>query len=360
MTFERRLLKALCPMHVQLDRAGRILDAGPTLRKLVAPAPWEGRAFLDLFEVVRPRRVHDFAALQGAGDRKLHLRFRDPPRTGFIAHLLPDRGGGAVVNLSFGISVGAAVQNHALTSADFPPTDLTVEMLFVLEAKSAAMEASRRLNRRLQAARIAAEEQAFTDTLTGLKNRRAADHVLARTAASGEAFAVLHLDLDHFKQVNDSLGHGAGDRVLQHAAAAIVRHLRAEDTAARIGGDEFLLVLPGVHPAPHLLAVAQRLIADLEQPVLYDRQPCHVSASIGIAWHAGGDPVDPEAMIARADVALYAAKRAGRGRAALDPEGAADSAPGAPPDLAIRASGTRLAPPPIFPPEGLDPRAAPS
>lgn len=104
-----------------------------------------------------------------------------PPKTEVKGLLVAGPSEGqSIVNLSFGISVVDAVSDYSLNSADFAATDLTIEMLYLVEAKSAAMEASRKLNLRLQGAMIAAEEQAFTDTLTGLKNRRAMDHVLAR------------------------------------------------------------------------------------------------------------------------------------------------------------------------------------
>ena len=116
-------------------------------------------------------------------------------------------------------------------------------MLYLVEAKSAAMDESRALNSRLQGAKIAAEEQAFTDTLTGLKNRRALDHVMARLLAMGEVFSCMHVDLDYFKSINDTLGHAAGDHVLQVVAQVLVAETRAPDTIARVGGDEFVILV---------------------------------------------------------------------------------------------------------------------
>ena len=172
-------LELLCPMYVVLDPTGHIVRVGPTLQKLRPDTPMAGTRFLELFELNRPRAVSDMAGLLASSGAKLHLQFRDAPRTGLKGVLVPiPEQGGAIINLSFGISVLDAVRDYALTSADFSATDLTIELLYLVEAKSAAMEASRKLNLRLQGAMIAAEEQAFTDTLTGLKNRRAMDHVL--------------------------------------------------------------------------------------------------------------------------------------------------------------------------------------
>ncbi|MFC3118341.1 GGDEF domain-containing protein [Jhaorihella thermophila] len=226
---------------------------------------------------------------------------------------MPLDDGGAVVNLSFGISVVDAVRIHGLSAGDFAPTDLAIELLYLVEANAAAMEASRKLNLRLQSGMIAAEEQAFTDTLTGLKNRRALDHILARLSESGETFALMHLDLDFFKQVNDTYGHAAGDTVLQRAARVMVAATRERDAVARIGGDEFVLIFPRLVDPDKLAMIARRLIQGLEEPIPVGEQTCRISASIGIAIRQDSEEA-AEDLLHRADIALYAAKRAGRGR----------------------------------------------
>ncbi|MFP4275581.1 MAG: GGDEF domain-containing protein, partial [Paracoccaceae bacterium] len=155
-------------MHARLDAEGTIRHAGPTLRKLCDGAPPEGARFLDLFELTRPRGIASMADLAASSGTRLNLRLRGGPRTRLKGVLARVPEGGAVVNLSFGISILDAVRDYALTNADFAATDLAMEMLYLVEAKSAAMEASRMLNLRLRGAMIAAEEQAYTDTLTGL------------------------------------------------------------------------------------------------------------------------------------------------------------------------------------------------
>lgn len=310
------VLKTLCPMHLILDARGKITHAGPTLRRL-SLGDMVGQEFHTLFELRRPLAGAGMPGLCALAGRKLHLRFRSPPMTEVKGVLAPLPDGGAVINLSFGISVADAVRDHALTHADFAPTDLTIELLYLHEAKSAAMEASQKLNLRLQGAKIAAEEQAFTDTLTGLKNRRALDHVLGRIAGADADFAILHLDLDHFKAVNDSLGHAAGDTVLQAVAKVLVDETRRDDTVARVGGDEFVLVLNRLTDRNKLQEVAERLITRLEQPVPYQGQMCRISASIGIAISNEYAHPDPARMIEDADEALYRAKEAGRGLACL-------------------------------------------
>lgn len=303
------ILDHLCPMYLILDQDGVIQKAGATLRKLRPDREFAGVLFTDLFEVARPKQAQTIGDLMANSGARLKLYFHDQPRTSLkgIIVLVP---GGAVVNLSFGISLLDAVRDYALTSADFSATDLAIELLYLVEAKSAAMEASRMLNQRLQGAMIAAEEQAFTDTLTGLKNRRALDHILARLTACGDGYAVMNLDLDFFKAVNDTLGHAAGDHVLQHVARIMVEETRASDTIARAGGDEFVLVFDKLQDQRILETIGRRLIDRIEVPIPFGGEICKVSASIGVAiTPGGGDPAD---VLHQADTALYAAKRAGR------------------------------------------------
>lgn len=306
------LTARMCPMSVMLDSNGRIESAGPTLQKLRPDAPMPGRRFFDVFQLNRPRNIRSMEDLLKAGSLKLHLQFRDEPQTSVKGALVPLPGGKAIVDLSFGISILEAVRDYDLTGADFSHTDLTIELLYLVEAKSAAMEASRQLNLRLQGAKIAAEEQAFTDTLTGLKNRRAMDHILERLISSERPFSIMHVDLDYFKAVNDTLGHAAGDAVLQKVASVMVAETRKSDTVARVGGDEFVLIFEGLVDRARLDSVARRLIASLEEPIPYGGHKCEISASIGTTICGRDCRADGVALLHQADVALYAAKRAGK------------------------------------------------
>lgn len=308
-----RMLDQLCPMSVVLDGTGHIRHAGPTLQKLRPDQPLIGQRFLELVELNRPRSIRNMHELLARPESTLHLQFRDVPRTALKGVLSPlPLGEGAVINLSFGISVLDAVRDYDLTSADFPATDLTMELLYLVEAKSAAMEASRKLNQRLQGAKIAAEEQAFTDTLTGLKNRRAMDHILSRLIGSGTPFSLMHLDLDFFKSVNDTMGHAAGDHVLQEAARIMVTQIREQDTVARVGGDEFVLIFDGLCDESRLGQIATRLIGELEKPIPFNGHVCRISASIGTVLAVGPTGAKAAQLLHDADLALYSAKRAGR------------------------------------------------
>jgi diguanylate cyclase (GGDEF)-like protein len=305
-------------MHVVVSASGHVSHAGPTLQKLRPGSAMVGRRFLEIFDLKRPRRISTMDTLRATAGTKLHLQLRDAPRTELKGILAPGPvSGESIVNLSFGISVVDAVSDYALTSVDFAATDLTIEMLYLVEAKSAAMEAFRKLNLRLQGAMIAAEEQAFTDTLTGLKNRRAMDHVLDRHAAWGTQFAVMQIDLDWFKAVNDTLGHAAGDHVLQTVARIMVEETRDHDTVARVGGDEFVIVLPHACDPLSLRSIGERIIQRLSRPIPFQGDLCRISASIGIAIYEPGGGVSVADLLADADVALYASKHGGRAQQTL-------------------------------------------
>lgn len=305
----------LMPMHLCLDATGRISSIGPTLAKLV-PGPHPlGRSFAEVFVLRRPAGLHDLDDLRAhAGERlQMGLRMGEAALLRGIAMTLEN--GGVVINLSFGIGLIEAVRQYGLSEADFAPTDLAVEMLYLVEVKAAVMQELRRLNLRLHGAKLAAEEQALTDTLTGLRNRRALETALPALIQQGAAFGLMHMDLDYFKQINDTLGHAAGDLVLREVARALTEETRAHDLVARVGGDEFVVVLPGLAGIADLVPIAERIIARVSQPMDFAGRNCRISASIGmtISSHYSCPGVDQ--ILADADMALYAAKNGGRGQA---------------------------------------------
>lgn len=310
-------LDILCPMHLCVSPTGHIRHVGPTLQKLRPDLTWSNMRFLEVFDLQRPRNITTMQQVLAINALKLHMKFRDRPRTtlqGIVVDM--PQGDGAIINLSFGISILDAVGDYKLTSSDFAATDMAIEMLYLVEAKSAAMEASRTLNHRLQTAKIAAEEQAFTDTLTGLKNRRAVDHVLPRVIEAGRGFALMQLDLDFFKPVNDSMGHAAGDYVLQQVAKILTEETRQDDDVVRIGGDEFVLIFQGDIPKEKLITLAERIITRIKEPITFQGKDIQVSASIGITTGRGRGAA-PEHILNEADLALYACKDNGRGQFAF-------------------------------------------
>ncbi|MGI3902942.1 MAG: putative bifunctional diguanylate cyclase/phosphodiesterase [Janthinobacterium lividum] len=157
---------------------------------------------------------------------------------------------------------------------------------------------------------------AHHDDLTGLCNRslfrtRLADS-LAVGRDRGELLAVLCIDLDHFKQVNDTLGHGAGDRVLRMAGERIAAVIGPSGVAARLGGDEFAIIATGLSTPAEAGALAERLIARIAAPYLIEGHQAVIGASIGLSL-APGDGSDPDILLHNADIALYRSKAAGRG-----------------------------------------------
>ena len=305
-------LDVLCPMHLHLDTDGRVLHAGPTLSKALG-RHLAGREFAQLFEIERPHTIRSVDQMMQAAGQKLHLRLRQPPHTRLKAVLAAHPlGAGALMDLSFGISILDAVRDFRLNGADFAPTDLTIEMLYLVEANSAAMEASHSLTDRLQQAIKRAEEQAFTDTLTGLKNRRAFDQQLAHLIEGKQDFSLMHLDLDFFKQVNDTMGHAAGDHVLQQVARVMREETRGDDIVARVGGDEFILIFPKLVNRSRLSEVAARMIARIEQPIPFEGKDAKISASGGLVRSVDYDAPDADQLIGDADQALYASKGNGR------------------------------------------------
>ncbi|MDQ0013881.1 diguanylate cyclase (GGDEF)-like protein/PAS domain S-box-containing protein [Variovorax boronicumulans] len=163
-------------------------------------------------------------------------------------------------------------------------------------------------------------ELARLDTLTGLPNRLAFNELLPaallRAQRTGSAMALMFLDIDAFKTINDTLGHASGDSVLAEYANRLRSSVRATDTVARLAGDEFVVVLENLPARDAAAAVAQKILAQIRAPAFrLDSQRLQVTTSIGIAFRQGGDaPVTAEELLAHADSALYAAKSAGRNR----------------------------------------------
>jgi diguanylate cyclase (GGDEF)-like protein/PAS domain S-box-containing protein len=158
------------------------------------------------------------------------------------------------------------------------------------------------------------KHQAFHDALTGLANRALfrdrVEHALIRAARNQLSVAVLFLDLDDFKLVNDSLGHGAGDDLLVAVATRLTSVLSAGDTAARLGGDEFAILLEEISSADDAGRVADLLLNDLRRPFEVNNQSVSIRGSIGIALSTGSE--DPAGLLQAADVAMYAAKGLGK------------------------------------------------
>ena len=159
-------------------------------------------------------------------------------------------------------------------------------------------------------------KRAMQDQLTGLPTRallldRLRMALGAATRNHGRG-ALLFVDLDRFKQVNDVHGHAAGDAVLRAVAERMRRSVRASDTVARVGGDEFIVLLPQINQNDDSETVARKLLAAVGEPVLYEGEELAVGASIGLVEFEEGESGSAEDLIAQADEAMYEAKRGGR------------------------------------------------
>ena len=158
--------------------------------------------------------------------------------------------------------------------------------------------------------------QAFHDALTGLANqalfRNRVAHALTRIERTGGTVAVLFIDLDNFKTINDSLGHLIGDELLVETSARLTTCLRPKDTAARLGGDEFAVLIEDLEDEIHATIVAERIVAVLREPVELGSRLVAVSASVGIAFGRPGVDLDGSALLRNADLAMYMAKAQGK------------------------------------------------
>jgi len=176
------------------------------------------------------------------------------------------------------------------------------------------------LNFRDVSERKALEEQlrqlAFHDPLTLLANRslfrNRVEHALTLAHRSRQLVAVMFLDLDNFKNVNDSMGHAAGDRLLQAAAQRLVKSTRPSDTVARLGGDEFAILLEGITTVDDVERIAAAITQSFNSPLLLDGGETPMSASVGVAFSQPDN--DTDQLLRNADIAMYKAKAAGKGR----------------------------------------------
>jgi diguanylate cyclase (GGDEF)-like protein len=229
--------------------------------------------------------------------------------------------GGAFVVWDIATALSRAAQLSSERNPDLPPglvrkdeigtlMSSFARMLATIEQQSQEInEFPRRLDQLIR--------EAFRDALTGLPNRalfmdRLA-HALTRAERDGANLAVLFLDLDRFKILNETLGHEVGDRLLLEVGHRITSCLRPEDTVARLGGDEFALLLEDTTDLSAATAMAERVSAEIQRPFVVDGRDVLISASIGIALTGGGS-MQPEEVLHNADLAMYQAKAEGRAR----------------------------------------------
>jgi diguanylate cyclase (GGDEF)-like protein len=228
------------------------------------------------------------------------------------------------------VELGAARPVIPEITAFYEAQVLSQSMRELVRSEHAHLDALTTLNDQLEAtvAQRTAELQALLmlDALTGLPNRRAIMQILPealdRAARVKRPCAVLFLDLDGFKGINDAHGHEEGDALLRQFGARMQDAVRKTDTVARLAGDEFIVVLELLTDAADAADKARQLMAVLQRPYQLKTTLVHVSASIGVALHRSDDPRDLAALLARADAAMYAAKRDGKNQVATAPPAA--------------------------------------
>jgi diguanylate cyclase (GGDEF)-like protein len=239
---------------------------------------------------------------------------RGPGGLGTIVELDLVDDNGVIVPVLVGASPFEVDDDH-LICLTF--TDLSAQKALDREiARLSQAQAERMAD--LQGAQAALTEQATHDALTGLPNRALLvdriDQALSHTKRSGRCSAVLFVDLDRFKQVNDTQGHAVGDSVLRRVADQLVAALRPMDTVARIGGDEFVVLAPDVDSVLHAVDIGTRLVSELSRRPDGDEDGERVAASVGISVSVGGRGT-AETLLNEADTAMYHAKSLGGGRA---------------------------------------------
>lgn len=239
-----------------------------------------------------------------------------------------------LVGLSVVASVGLTAGWHLAAGWTFSTRSLLMSALVPIPIASVCAWFTLRLVVALEIALGRVEDMAMTDPLTGVRNRRYFMQVAARefdrAARHGQPMALVLIDVDHFKRINDAHGHLVGDAALRGLGAVLRRELREGDLVGRFGGEEFVVLLRGLEPL-EAQAVAERLRqAIAAEPIEYQGARHAMTASLGLAVVARREGL--EAALGRADAALYAAKHAGRDRVRVAPvpesAGATGSSPG--------------------------------
>ncbi|ESZ62848.1 EAL domain-containing protein [Mesorhizobium sp. L103C131B0] len=239
------------------------------------------------------------------------------------AHLLPmaQQLGSAAIPLidKQGVILGYIAwdqERPGLTLVGKASPALALATLLAASVLAFLLRRLRRASSALQTSQAQAQYLAFHDTLTGLPNRALFEDRLRRallTSGNESKVALLYLDLDRFKHVNDTLGHPAGDELVRQTAARLQHTVRDVDTVARLGGDEFAVILIDVRDVRNAEDISERVLQKLQEPFKLMDDQVFISASIGIALSTGSD-ADADDLLRKADIALYEAKKNGRGR----------------------------------------------
>lgn len=263
-------------------------------------------------DVKRVRLGHIIDALGDASEGKLLDLTKEDPMPAYAVHVARSGARWALVH-----PVRAMNDLVAILTLGYPETsaDVNVNSSFARDFADRLAVAMSNLEREERLYR-----QAHYDDLTGMPNRQLfkdrLQHEIARSARSGESLALLYIDLDNFKRVNDTLGHDAGDELLRIVGARVAACVKLSDTVARLGGDEFVVVLGGLPGPEPATSVAERILTELAIPLEIRKREFRGTASIGISMFPN-DGSTLEELLKNADTAMYRAKSEGRGRVAF-------------------------------------------
>lgn len=302
------MMDQICPFHVAFGGEGDVIRMGPSFPK-IAPhfSNQEACSFWDpdgpiTLKAMTERPVRNLRVHVGGAD-DVHLVGQSFPVFD-----------GAWLFLGPTLEEITKRRDSGFRRDDFPAQMLIEDILFLIEAKSVVLAASEDITARLQHEKSQAEHRALSDTLTGLGNRHAYDHFLETEGVCKMGRCAMHLDLDKFKAVNDTLGHAAGDFVLQHVARLLLDVTRREDEVIRMGGDEFIVILAGIRDRINAEEIAERILARSHEPIDFRGARCEFGVSIGMAWQNDHRSASLSQLTEMADKALYKAKENGRGQ----------------------------------------------
>ncbi|WP_369069037.1 EAL domain-containing protein [Kineococcus terrestris] len=317
------LLERLCPFHLLLDAEGRATRLGPSLRK-VCPALRPGEPVAPLLRFTTPREA---SWRRGAGEPPRGLVVLETDRGHVLRGQLLPAGAGTLFVGTPWVTSTEDLAALGLRLDDFSAADPVTDLLLLLGARAGALADAQLLAAQLQEVAAAHAHRAGHDDLTGLANRAAFTDRLERelrsARARGGSVGVVLLDLDRFKEVNDTLGHDCGDLLLRQVGPRIGAVLRAGEAVARLGGDEFALLVASPRRGAAALAdhraVAERVLAALHEPFVVAGLTLFVEASAGIA--AAPEHGSTGALLLQhADVAMYQAKSRHLGVVAYSPD----------------------------------------
>jgi diguanylate cyclase (GGDEF)-like protein len=258
--------------------------------------------------VVRPSDTPVVGEMVARPQLRVFRRDEDDP---FVRTMLEDFGSEVVVTapiVAKGRLIGVIVTGSSVGAPPFRiDEDVRARLGGLADQAATALENIRLVDE--------IRRQAFIDDLTGLPNhllfRDRAAQAVARAERHGERAAVLLVDLDHFKKVNDSLGHEAGDALLRQVAGRLSGMLRAQDTVARTGADEFMILLPGLEGITGVRTVAEKILTLFADPFQVSRHVVFMTASVGLALYPDHG-FSTDALMRNADMAMYRAKERGR------------------------------------------------